>query len=53
MSGQGGRKEVETLGRGTVKSRVGVGLVMVVVLFLMSTDSRNGIGKGNKLEEEK
>lgn len=25
---------------------------MVVVLFLMSMDSRNRIGKGNKLEEK-
>lgn len=46
FSGQGGRKEVETLGRGAVKSWVG-GLV-----FLVSMGSRNGICKGNKLEKE-
>lgn len=45
FSGQGGRKEVEALGRGAVK-RVG-GLV-----FLVSMGSRNGICKGNKLEKE-
>lgn len=44
------RKEVQTLSRGTVKSWVGV---VEVVLVLMSMDSRNGIGKGKKLEEEK